>query len=129
MLKSKSIVTCVILSFVTCGIYGLIWLAQIVDDVKLASGDDKLPEGGMAVLLTIITCGVYGFYLAYILGKSMITANTNNGFSDTDNSILYLVLALFGLSLVNYCLIQNDLNAIADKGVTPAAPIDNNPVA
>ena len=115
MLKSKSIVTCVVLSIVTCGIYGLVWLAQMVDDVKIASGDDKLPEGGMAILLTIITCGIYGYYLIYILAKAMITANRNNGFADTDNSVLYLVLMFCGLGIVDYCLIQNDLNAIADK--------------
>lgn len=27
-----------------------------------------------------------------------------------DNSIVYLVLSIFGLGIVNYCLIQNDLN-------------------
>jgi len=123
MIKSKPIVTCIVLSLVTCGIYAFIWIAQMVNDVKAVSGDDKLPDGGMAVLLTIITCGIYGFYLVYILGQAMVVANRNNGFSDTDNSMLYLILMFFGLSIVSYCLIQNDLNAIADKSTASAAPV------
>ena len=30
-----------------------------------------------------------------------------------DNSVLYLVLSIFELGLVNYCLIQSDLNRFA----------------
>ena len=29
--------------------------------------------------------------------------------------MLYVILQIFGLGIVNYCLIQNDLNSIADK--------------
>ena len=28
----------------------------------------------------------------------------------TDNSILYLILSILNLDIVNYCLIQNDIN-------------------
>ena len=30
-----------------------------------------------------------------------------------NNSVLYLVLSLFGLGIVNYCLIQSDLNKLS----------------
>lgn len=33
--------------------------------------------------------------------------------SATDNSILYLILGIFGLGLVNYCLMQSEINDIA----------------
>ena len=29
-----------------------------------------------------------------------------------DNAVLYLILQIFGLGIVNYCLIQNDLNKL-----------------
>ena len=32
----------------------------------------------------------------------------------SDNSVIYLLLGLFGLGIVNYCLIQNDLNKFAN---------------
>lgn len=31
----------------------------------------------------------------------------------SDNSVLYLILAVLGLGIVNYCLIQSDLNDFA----------------
>ena len=35
--------------------------------------------------------------------------------SISDNSVLYLVLSLFGLQIVNYALMQSDLNKFSNK--------------
>lgn len=35
------------------------------------------------------------------------------GLMASDNSILYLILCILGLGIVNYCLIQNELNEMA----------------
>ena len=45
-------------------------------------------------------------HLMHAIGNEVQRNNKNI----TDNSIIYLLLSLFGLSLVNCCLIQNDLN-------------------
>ena len=42
----------------------------------------------------------------------MKTAKENNNLGSEDNSILFLVLDFFGLSVINYALIQNSLNDI-----------------
>ena len=115
-IQKREIVTAIILSIVTCGIYGIYWMICINNDVKTVSGDDSLPTGGMLILLTIVTCGIYGIYWIYKVGKDMATAQTKCGLPAKDNSVLYLVLELFGLGIVNYILIQNDLNDIAAKG-------------
>ncbi len=110
MIKKRDIVTCVILSIVTCGLYGIYWFISLTDDVRAVSGDERL-SGGKCFLLTLITCGIYGIYWAYLIGKAMMQVNKNNN----DNSLLYLILQIFGLGIVTYCLVQNDLNAIADE--------------
>lgn len=114
MIKEKSIVTNILLSVVTCGIYAIVWFISLTDDVCAAS-DDRSMSGGMAFLLTIVTCGIYGYYWAYQMGKLMIKAQEKNGIQVKDNSIIYLILQIFGLGIVNYCLIQSDLNEIATK--------------
>lgn len=114
MISRKNIVTCILLSFITCGIYGIIWFISLTDDVRIASGDERL-SGGKAFLFTIITCGIYSFYWAYLMGKAMMQAQAKSGLPVNDNSVLYLILQIFGLGIVNYCLIQNDLNTIANK--------------
>ena len=113
MIKDKNILVCILLSFVTCGIYGIIWFINMTDDAAQASGENM--SGGMAFLLTIVTCGIYGFYWAYKMGKMMEKAGQNKAINISDNSVLYLVLSICGLGIVNYCLIQNDLNKLAQQ--------------
>ena len=111
-IKEKNIAVCILLSIVTCGIYGIVWFVTMTDDMRYASGDQTL-SGGMAFLLTLVTCGIYGYYWAYKMGKASAMAKANRGLPAEDNSVLYLVLQIFGLAIVNYCLIQNDLNNMA----------------
>lgn len=115
MIKERNLVTEIILTIVTCGIYGIIWFINITDDVKTAAKDNKMQSGGIAFLLTLVTCGIYGIYWAYQMGKLMNQARIDRGMTEDDKSILYLVLQLLGFSIVNYALIQNDLNQMATK--------------
>lgn len=113
MKQEKNIVTNVILSIVTCGIYGIIWFIQLNDDAKEYSNDASMPTGGVAFLLTLVTCGIYGIYWAYKMGKAIQKAKIDNGMANAaDNSVLYLVLEIIGLGIVDYCLMQNELNEI-----------------
>lgn len=115
MIKERNLVTSIILTIVTCGIYGIIWFIWLTDDAKAASNDQQMQGGGMAFLLTLITCGIYGYYWAYKMGKVVNQAKINNGMPEDDKSVLYLILQILGLGIVNYALIQNDLNELAKK--------------
>ena len=114
MIKKRDLVTSIILSIVTCGIYGIVWFIGLTDDAKAASNDETLQSGGMAFLLTLITCGIYGFFWAYKMGKAINKARVEKGMTDDDKSTLYIILQIFGLGIVNYALMQNDLNEIAE---------------
>ena len=72
-------------------------------------------SGGLSFILTLITCGIFGIYWAYKMGKALEMAKRNNGLTPTDNSVLYLILEIFGLGIVNYALMQNDLNQFASN--------------
>ena len=125
MITKKSIVTNIILTIVTCGIYGIVWFINITDDTRIVSGDNRL-SGGKAFLFTLITCGIYGYYWAYLMGKALVQAKSKYGLTADDNSILYIILHFFGLGIVNYCLIQNDLNIISDKMSGPTNTINTD---
>ena len=113
MVKSRNIVVQIILSIVTCGIYGIYWFITLTDDAARKAGDPKF-SGGTAFLLTLVTCGIYGYYWYYKMGKTLKTAGDANGVAIDDNSVLYLILGLFGLGIVCYCIMQSDLNKMAD---------------
>ena len=111
MVENKSIATAIILSIVTCGIYGIIWYINLVNDVNKICNDDKSNQsGGTVFLLTLVTCGIYGIIWFYQAGKRMYEVGPKYGIQISDNSVIYLVLMLFGLGIVNFCLVQSDLN-------------------
>ena len=109
MLAERNLVLAIILSLLTCGIYGLYWFIVLTDDANKVSGENDT-SGGLALLLTLVTCGIYGFFWYYKMGKKLYTAGQRSGKDISDNGVLYILLGLFGLGIVNYALIQNDLN-------------------
>ena len=114
MVQRRDIAVAIILSLVTCGIYGIYWFIVMTDDVKTASSDTQVASGGLAFLFTILTCGIYQVYWGYKMGELMKTAQEAKKLPVKDNAVLYLILNLFGFSIITYALIQSDLNAIAD---------------
>lgn len=116
-MKERNIAVSLILTIITCGIYGIYWFVVLTDDIRYASGDNEAPSGGMAFLLTIVTCGIYTIYWAYKMGKTLVIAKEKNKLRAEDNSVLYLILQVIGLGIVNYALLQNELNEIARNEV------------
>ena len=112
-MKERNIAVSIILTIITCGIYGIYWFIVLTDEAKEASGNEKAPSGGMAFLLTLVTCGIYGIYWAYKMGETISEAKSKNGLESNSNSVLYLILQLVGLGIVNYAIMQNELNTIA----------------
>lgn len=114
-INKRNLGVSIILSIVTCGIYGLYWFIVLTDDAKNASHDVEGATGGVACLLTIVTCGIYGYYWAYKQGERIDNAKAMRGIPGSGNSnILFLILQIFGLGIVNYILLQDSLNKISD---------------
>ena len=122
-IEERNIVVYLLLTLVTCGIFGIYWLIVILKDIATTSGEDINPW--MVILLTIITCGIYGIYYSYMMGKYMVKAGENYNVKIEDNSILYLILTIFVFVIVTYCLVQNDLNTIA-KTKAPEVIVTND---
>ena len=113
-LQVRNIGMCIVLSIITCGIYGIVWLIEMVNDLNAMANEPNATSGGMVFLLSIITCNIYMWFWMYKAGELINKAKMNRGRpADNSNSILYLVLSLFGLNIVSYALIQNELNQLA----------------
>lgn len=113
MVQQRNIAMCIILSLVTCGIYGLYWLVCLNDDANRVSGQEST-SGAMLVVLSLVTCGIYMFYWMYKQGEKIDSAKRARGMDVSGNSsVIYLVLTLFGLGIVSYALMQNELNQMA----------------
>ena len=113
-IQKRNIALCVILSIVTCGIYGIYWSICMVNDLNTASGQYEDTSGGMVFLLTLVTCGIYYLYWLYKAGEKVNYIKQRNGvYTDSNTGILYLLLGIFGFSIISDCLIQSELNNVA----------------
>ena len=114
-MTKRSLPLAIVLSFVTLGVYAFYWIYALTEDAHAAAGERTTASGGMVILFSFLTCGIYSFYWLYKMGETIIMAKQKRGMAvDTNLPIIYLVLALFGLGIVSYALMQNALNDIID---------------
>lgn len=114
MIQKRSIATCIILTIITCGIYGLYWFVVLADDTnRLLEDPQNQTSGGTALLLSIITCNIYGLYWMYKQGEKIDRIKTARGMYSSNSGILYLILSLVGFSIISYALMQDELNKLA----------------
>ena len=106
----RSIALCIILTIITLGIYGLVWMSRLNNDVNELAQDPIAPGGGMVVFLTIITFGIYGLFWLYKMGQKCDEIREVNASS----GILYLILGIFGLGIVSYALMQDSINKVLE---------------
>ncbi len=99
MVPFRNPALCLLLMFVTCGLYELYWIAVANDDIKKISNDQNGSNGVLTVVLSIITCGIYLYYWVYQQGKKLYQVGQNYGVTIKDNSITYLALTLGGVIL------------------------------
>lgn len=112
MIKERNIAVCIILTIVTCGIYGIYWFICLNNDANTASNTFGT-TGGVAFLLSLVTCGIYGLYWAFKQGEKIDAAKKSRGTDSSNTGVIYLILFIFGLGIVAYALMQNELNKLA----------------
>ena len=106
-IQQRNIVTSILLTLITCGIYGIYWVIMMAREA--VSVKDPADSGILEIVLMLFL-PFLGFFMAE---KKLAEGCAEKGIEHSDNSILYLILGLLGLGIVNYCMLQNDLNKIA----------------
>jgi len=106
----------VILTLITCGIYGLVLVYKIGSDLRRNLGGDY-PKAGLDIFLSLITCGVWGVYLCYRYPTLINDIKQRAGMPKSDLPIISVLLAIFSygfplLWIVSVGLMQNELNKI-----------------
>lgn len=114
MVKEKNIALCIVLYFVTCGLYLFYWMVTLTDDTNTIAGEPEDTSGIMVIVLTLVTCGIYGLYWAYKRGEKIDKAHQNRGEAASNGGVLYLILYIFG-GIISLALIQNEINKFAQE--------------
>lgn len=106
-IKQRNLVTCILLTLVTCGIYGIYWV------VMLAKEAVSVKDPADNALLEIVLMLFLPFLGIFLTEKKFAEGCAAQGIAHSDNSVLYLILGLVGLGIVGICMLQNDLNKLA----------------
>lgn len=109
MVRYRSVPMSIVLTVVTCWLYGIYWFITLTDETGEVTGDPGT-SGGMAFLFTLLTCGIYKFYWAYKMGDKLDAARYRNNVPSGSFAILFLVLSLFQLDIVVWAIMQGELN-------------------
>lgn len=119
--ENRSLVVVILLSIVTCGIYGYYFLYTIARDVNIVcQGDGKETSGLLVfILLSFVTCGIYAWIWYYNIGNRMAENAPRYGLNFQENGTTLIMWLLFGSLLCGigqfvamYIVIKN-MNALA----------------
>lgn len=88
----------IVLTIITCGIYGYYFIYKMAADVNVAcEGDGERTSGLVAfILLSIITCGIYAWFWYYNLGNRLAANAPKYGMNFQENGTTVLMWCLFG---------------------------------
>jgi hypothetical protein len=88
----------ILLTIVTCGIYGYYFIYQIAQDVNVAcEGDGEQTSGLVAfILLSFITCGIYSWWWQYKLGNRLANNAPRYGLAFQENGTTIIMWDIFG---------------------------------
>lgn len=110
VVKPRNLVLAIVLTLVTCYYYAFYWMYTLTEDVKALSGDQGGTSGGMTILFAFLTCGIYTWFWMYKQGEAIEKIKASRGLPAGNSAILYLILCLFGVGIVSYALMQNEVN-------------------
>ena len=107
-IEERNIPVSIMLTIVTCGIYGLYWIAKINDEMDMLVDDESNISGALVVALSIVTCGIYMIYWNYKMGTKVDELKGTNA----STGILYLVFSCLGLGIIVLAIIQDEINKV-----------------
>lgn len=106
-MTNRNVLTVILLSIFTCGIYSIYWWYTTTEDLNSKSSDEPLMNYILSILLSIVTCGIYGIYWLYKFYKKV------DEVTGDDNCVLNLILSLLFSGIVGMAIAQNSINKVS----------------
>jgi hypothetical protein len=112
--EERGVVALILLTVLTCGIYGLVALYKIGSELNAHEGKGRISPG-VDLLLTIVTCGFWSIFLMYKYPTVLHDLSAEEGGPPSDVAVICLVLSIMGYfipftPLVGLAILQSELN-------------------
>ncbi|HZJ77794.1 MAG TPA: DUF4234 domain-containing protein [Clostridia bacterium] len=119
---NRSLLKLILLSFITFGIYGLVFWYKLIKDVNVICVEDGKKTSGIIALffLTLITFGIYSFWWYYNVGERLHDAGQRYNITvDVDGGkvLIWILVGLFTVGigqLVAIHLMIKNLNILSE---------------
>ncbi len=111
-INKRNIAFCILLSFITFGIYNIYWYYLLVKNIREIKNDNS---GCAGEILCYIFVPFYCLYWWFTRGKSVKDEFTKHGYSASGNETVYLILGIFGLQIVSMAIMQHDFNSLGSE--------------
>ena len=131
-IRERSIPLSIVLTVITCGIYGLYWIYKLHEEANFLCGRREEMSPALVVLLCIVTCGIYQVYWAYTQGEKFRDEANMRGSREADDSpVLFLVLEVANYfvgvtSIIDKALMQDRINQILRRRGMGDRPYEEN---
>lgn len=101
----RSFVTYLLLSLITCGIYGIYFWYMWTEDInEICAGDgQESPNYIVVFLLSIVTCGIYRVYWFYKQAGRLCKAAPQFGVEFKENESFILLWMVLGIVTSGVC--------------------------
>jgi hypothetical protein len=116
-MKIRNIALDVVLTLLLCGLWNIVVQYSQIETLNQLLKEEKYSLLKIG-LLSLITCGLYWIYFEYCKAKDVAVLQKQDESQDT---VLAVVLTLFGLSWVFDAILQNKLNEQIQKEGMPQA--------
>lgn len=103
-LTERNVVSVILLSIFTCGIYTIYWYYVTAEDLNKAEPKEPLMNYILAWLLGFVTCGIFTIYWQYKFYKKL------DDVTGESNCLLNLLLSIFLTPIVGIAIGQNSIN-------------------
>lgn len=104
----------VILTLITCGLYGLFWQYKQMETLNAWLGRPRF-DFWTWLLLSLITCGLYAIYYEYKMAQGINDVQHARGMRvQNDLGVLCVLLSAFGLWIVSLAVQQSAIDGFYD---------------
>lgn len=111
----QSIVVGILLTLITCSIYGLYWQYKQMTTLNAWLKRDEY-SFWLWLLLSIITCGIYGIYYEYKMANGINQVQADNDIVfDSNLPITCVLLAIFGIGVASLAIQQHQINRLYER--------------
>ena len=112
IIRKRRIGVCLVLSFLTFGIYILYWTYLLVKNTRIIQTDNSSCKREM---LCILFLPFFSLFWWITRGKTVKEKFAEYGCSAVGSETIYLILGIIGLKIVSMAIMQNDFNALPAK--------------